>query len=225
MRRVLVIDDEPEIRRLLSISLEKKGFEVHEAPSAFEGMQAVQTVRPDIVLLDLGLPDMDGSAALAQLRSWSTIPVIILSVRDAESDIVSLLNSGADDYLCKPFRVEELLARMNVVLRRLMPDPREVVYECGELRVDLGERRVSLGDREVKLTPTEYAILALLARHGGRIVTHSQLLHELWGPLADSEAGSLRVHVSSLRKKIEPNPSQPVYLVTEPGIGYRLAGS
>jgi two-component system KDP operon response regulator KdpE len=222
MKRVLVIDDESQIRRLLKISLEKKGYEVHEAPTAFEGMQAVQSVRPDIILLDLGLPEMDGAQALAELRLWSTIPVIILSVRDSEADIVALLNAGADDYLTKPFRVEELLARMNVALRRLRPDMRESAYECGDFRVDFDERSVSIEDREIRLTPTEYAILAFLARNGGRIVTQTQLLRELWGPLADAEPGSLRVHISSLRKKIERDPSQPGRLVTEPGIGYRL---
>ncbi|MDA8427062.1 MAG: response regulator transcription factor [Treponema sp.] len=222
MKRVLVIDDEPQIRRLLTISLGKKDYEVFEAPTAFEGMQAVQSIRPDIILLDLGLPDMDGSRALAELRLWSTIPVIILSVRDAEADIVALLNAGADDYLTKPFRVEELLARMNVALRRLRPDMRESVYECGDLRIDFDERSVSIEERAIRLTPTEYAILAFLARNGGKIVTQTRLLRELWGPLADAEPGSLRVHISSLRKKIERNPSQPGRLITEPGIGYRL---
>ncbi|MEI6385808.1 MAG: response regulator transcription factor [Spirochaetota bacterium] len=222
MKRVLVIDDEPQIRRLLAITLEAKGFQVFTAGSATEGLQAVQTVRPDIVLLDLGLPDRDGQSLLAELRTWSTIPVIVVSVRDLESDIVSLLDSGADDYVSKPFNSEELFARMNAALRRTRPDLREAKYEVAELVVDFGNRRVIKSGEEVKVTPTEYAIVAELARAGGRIVTHAQLLRELWGPLAEEERGSLRVHVSSLRKKIEDNPSCPAHLITEPGIGYRL---
>ncbi len=222
MKRVLVIDDEPQIRRLLEITLEAKGFQVFTAGSATEGLQAVQTVRPDIVLLDLGLPDRDGQSLLAELRTWSTIPVIVVSVRDLESDIVTLLDSGADDYVSKPFNSEELFARMNAALRRTRPDLREAKYEVAELVVDFGNRRVIKSGEEVKVTPTEYAIVAELAKAGGRIVTHAQLLRELWGPLAEEERGSLRVHVSSLRKKIEDNPSCPTHLITEPGIGYRL---
>jgi two-component system KDP operon response regulator KdpE len=222
MKRVLVIDDEPQIRRLLSISLGKKGYDVSEAASGFEGIQSIQTVRPDLILLDLNLPDIEGSKVLAEIRSWSSLPVIVLSVRDRGSDIVSLLDAGADDYLTKPFNVEELLARMNVALRRSRPDIRETAFSSGGLVVDFEEREVRVDGREIRLTPTEYAILAYLARNGGRIVTRSQLLRELWGPLAEAEAGTLRVHVSSLRKKIEKDSSMPEYLVTEPGIGYRL---
>jgi two-component system, OmpR family, KDP operon response regulator KdpE len=224
MKRVLVIDDEPQIRRLLKISLEKKEYEVHEASTAFEGIQAIQATRPDIILLDLGLPDMDGSKALAEIRTWSTIPVIILSVRDAEADIVSILNAGADDYLTKPFSVDELLARMNVSLRRSRPDMREAAYECGNLKIDFESRKVFTNGQEIKLTPTEYSLLAYLARKDGRIVTQTQLLQELWGPLANAEVGSLRVHIFALRKKIERDSSQPEHLITEPGIGYRLCG-
>jgi two-component system, OmpR family, KDP operon response regulator KdpE len=224
VKRVLVIDDEPQIRRLLKISLEKKGYDVSEAATGYEGIQSIQTVRPDLILLDLNLPDIEGSKVLAEIRSWSTLPIIVLSVRDRGSDIVSLLDAGADDYLTKPFSVEELLARMNVALRRSRPDIRETAFSSGELVVDFEEREVRVEGREVRLTPTEYAILAYLARNGGRIVTRTQLLRELWGPLADAEAGALRVHVSSLRKKIERDSSRPEYLVTEPGIGYRLCG-
>ena len=224
MKRVLVVDDEPQIRRLLKISLEKKDYDVYEAATGFEGIQAIQSVRPDIILLDLNLPDIEGSKVLADLRAWSTLPVIILSVRDRGSDIVGLLDAGADDYLTKPFDVEELLARMNVALRRSRPDIRETAFSSGGLTVDFEDRAVSVGGREVKLTPTEFSILAYLARNGGRIVTQARLLRELWGPLADAEAGALRVHISSLRKKIEKDPARPEYLVTEPGIGYRLCG-
>jgi len=222
VKRALVIDDEPQIRRLLEIALETRGFEVFVAASATEGLQAVQSVRPDIVLLDLGLPDREGGDLLSELRTWSTIPVIVLSVRDLESDIVRLLDAGADDYVTKPFNIEELFARMNVALRRTRPDARETLYVAGDLVVDFAEREVRKGESPVRLTPTEYSIVAELARAGGRILTHAQLLRELWGPLAEVERGSLRVHISSLRKKLESDPSRPVHLVTEPGIGYRL---
>jgi two-component system KDP operon response regulator KdpE len=222
MRRVLVIDDEPQIRRLLEITLGRKGYVVFLASTGYEGLQAVQSCRPDIILLDLGLPDKDGASVLAELRAWSAIPVIVLSVRNLERDIVGLLDAGADDYLTKPFNVEELFARMNAAQRRARPDLRESKYVAGDLVVDFDERSVSVSGLEVKLTPTEYAIVAELARAAGRIVTHAQLLRELWGPLADEERGSLRVHVSSLRKKLERDPSHPEHLATEPGIGYRL---
>jgi len=222
MKRVLVIDDEAQIRRLLRISLERKDFEVHEASGGFEGLQSIQSVRPDIILLDLNLPDLEGVKVLAEIRSWSSIPVIILSVRNLESDIVLLLNEGADDYLTKPFNVEELAARMNASLRRTRLDLREPIVVCGALKIDLDARRVSAEDREVRLTPTEYAILSFLAKNRGKIVTQSQLLRELWGPLAAEEQGSLRVHISTLRKKIEKDTSRPEHLKTEPGIGYRL---
>ena len=224
MKRVLVIDDEPQIRKLLRISLEKKDFFVHETATGFEGLQAIQSVRPDIILLDLNLPDMEGSKVLAELRTWSSIPVIIISVRSLEGDIVSLLDGGADDYLIKPFNVEELVARMNVALRRTRPELSEKVVRCGNLQVDLDAHRVTVEDQEVHLTPTEFSILSYLARNHGKIVTQTQLLKELWGPLADVEEGSLRVHISSLRKKIEKDTSRPRYLKTEIGIGYRLCG-
>jgi len=224
LKRVLVIDDEPQIRKLLRISLEKKDFFVHETATGFEGLQAIQSVRPDIILLDLNLPDMEGSKVLAELRTWSSIPVIIISVRSLEGDIVSLLDGGADDYLIKPFNVEELVARMNVALRRTRPELGEKVVRCGNLQVDLDAHRVTVEDQEVHLTPTEFSILSYLARNHGKIVTQTQLLKELWGPLADVEEGSLRVHISSLRKKIEKDTSRPRYLKTEIGIGYRLCG-
>ncbi len=225
MKRVIVIDDEPQIRKLLRISLERKNFDVREAATGFEGLQAIQSVRPDIILLDLNLPDMEGSKVLADIRSWSSIPVLIISVRNLEGDIVSLLNAGADDYLTKPFNVEELVARMNAALRRTRPELLETVVNCGNLKVDFDARLVSVEDREVHLTPTEFAILSFLAKNQGKIVTQAQLLKELWGPLAAEEQGSLRVHISSLRKKIEKDTSRPECLKTEPGIGYRLCGS
>jgi two-component system KDP operon response regulator KdpE len=220
MKRVLVIDDDSQIRRLLVLSLGKKDCEVFEAGTGFEGLQQVQACRPDIILLDLNLPDRDGAAVLAELRGWSGIPVIILSVRDSESDIVQLLNGGADDYLVKPFNTEELLARMNVVLRRIRPQSDVSVFQDGPLSIDWDQRQVAISGTPVKLTPTEYSILSLLARHHGRIVTYDFILKELWGALSEEEGGSLRVHMAAIRKKL--GSAGPRLIITEPGIGYRL---
>jgi two-component system KDP operon response regulator KdpE len=225
LKRALVIDDESQIRKLLRISLEKRSFSVREASTGFEGLQAIQAVRPDIILLDLNLPDMEGAEVLADIRACSSIPVLIISVRNLEGDIVSLLNGGADDYLTKPFNVEELVARMNAALRRTRPELRESEVNCGDLKVNFDERLVSVEDREIHLTPTEFAILSFLAKNQGKIVTQARLLKELWGPLAAQQQGSLRVHISSLRKKIENDTSRPEFLKTEIGIGYRLCGN
>jgi two-component system KDP operon response regulator KdpE len=222
MKRVLVIDDEIQIRRLLKISLEKKEYDISLASTGFEGLQEYRTYRPDIIILDLNLPDMDGREVLAEMRKWSEIPVIILSVRNAEEDIVTLLNEGADDYLVKPFNTSELIARMNVALRRRRPDSRTTSFVTGELSIDFEKREVVVAGVQVKLTPTEYSILAYLAKSPGKIVTQDKLLKELWGPLHEEETVSLRVHISSLRKKIEKDSSRPDLLITEPGIGYRL---
>jgi two-component system, OmpR family, KDP operon response regulator KdpE len=222
MKRALVIDDEEQIRRLLRLSLEKKGWDVFEAAAGFEGIQAVRGVKPDLLLLDLNLPDRDGLSVLTELRQWSSVPVIVLSVRNSEEDIVSLLNAGADDYLVKPFNTNELMARMNVALRRRRPEPGSAVVKTGRLSVDLDSRSVKVEGSEVKLTPTEYAILSLLCMTPGRIVTQEKVLKEIWGPVAEVEAGNLRVYIGALRKKIEVQPSRPELLITEPGIGYRL---
>jgi two-component system KDP operon response regulator KdpE len=223
MKRVLVIDDEIQIRRLLKISLGKKGFAVFEAATGFEGVQEVQSVRPDIILLDLNLPDSDGLTILTRLKEWSSIPIVILSVRNSEEDIVTLLNAGADDYVVKPFNTSELIARMNAALRRQRPVPDEPTFRTGQLFIDFENRRITVSGLETRLTPTEYGILSLLARNPGKIITQERILKELWGPLSDAEAGSLRVHIYSLRKKIEKDSSQPELVITEPGIGYRLA--
>jgi two-component system KDP operon response regulator KdpE len=223
MKRALVIDDERAIRRLLRISLEKREYEVFEAATGFEGVQELRAVRPDIVLLDLNLPDTSGLAVLEAIRKWSDVPVIVISVRNAEEDIVSLLNAGADDYLVKPFNTEELAARMNVALRRHRPDPAQPSFTTGNLTINFENREITVGGRQVKLTPTEYSILGLLARHPGRIITQEMILKELWGPLSEAESGNLRVHISSLRKKIETDSARPELLITEPGVGYRLA--
>ncbi len=222
MMSVLVIDDEVQIRRLLHVSLEKQGFTVDEAASGEDGLRMVMSRKPDVVLLDLGLPDRDGAQILAELRSWSTVPVIILSVRNTEEEIVRLLDAGADDYLIKPFNTGELVARMRVALRHRGPQETETVFRSGRLRVDLANREVSAAGKAVKLTPTEYAFLRILVQHAGRIVTQGQILKEVWGPHAEEDTNYLRVYVTGLRKKIEENPQLPELLITEPGVGYRL---
>ena len=221
MRRLLVIDDEAQIRRLLEIALSNMGWEVFSAPTGLEGLEAARGAKPDIILLDLNLPDMSGVDLLARLREWSSIPVIVISVRDAERDIVSLLNAGADDYVVKPFYTNELVARIEAVHRRRMP-AREPVFRTGRLEVDAERREARVAGELVRLTPTEYAVLDMLARFAGRIVTRERLLKEVWGPAGEAEEGSLRVYINSLRKKIEADPSAPELIVTEAGVGYRL---
>lgn len=222
MSRVLVIDDERQIRRLLRVSLEAQGFEVHEAGTAEDGLRSIQGVKPDVVLLDLGLPDMDGSELLARLRTWSTVPVLILSVRNSEEDIVRLLNAGADDYIIKPFNTGELVARLRVAVRHHAPEEAQGLFSSGRLSVDLLNREVRVGGEPLKLTPTEYALLRLFIRHAGRIMTHGQILREIWGPNAEAETNYLRVYITALRKKLEAQPQVPELIVTEPGVGYRL---
>jgi two-component system KDP operon response regulator KdpE len=219
---VLVIDDEVQIRRLLRVTLEKLGYAVHEAATGEEGIQLVLAKKPDVVLLDLGLPDRDGAEVLAGLRGWSSVPVIILSVRNAEEDIVRLLDAGADDYLTKPFNTGELIARMKVAIRHHAPQETLEPFVAGRLSVDLQTRTVTVAGQPVKLTPTEYGLLRLFVQHAGRILTHRQILREVWGPNSDEETNYLRVYITGLRKKIEANPQLPELIVTEPGVGYRL---
>jgi two-component system KDP operon response regulator KdpE len=220
---VLVIDDEVQIRRLLRVTLERQGYDVHDAGTGEEGLQMVLGKKPDIVLLDLGLPDRDGADVLASLRTWSTVPVIILSVRNAEDDIVRLLDAGADDYLIKPFNTGELIARMKVAIRHHAPQEAQQLFISGRLTVDLLDRVVKVDGEQVKLTPTEYGLVRLFVQHAGRILTHRQILREVWGPHADSETNYLRVYITGLRKKVEVNPQLPSLILTEPGVGYRLA--
>lgn len=221
MKRILVIDDEASIRRLLEISLGSIGWEVFQASSGFEGLEAVRGYKPDVVLLDLNLPDMKGSEMLYRLRSWSSVPVIVVSVRDSESDIVQLLKAGADDYVVKPFYINELIARIEAVQRRRTTASEEV-FKSGKLSVDLSNRQVTVGDETIHLTPTEYALLALLVQYAGRLVTREFILKEIWGPAGQGEEGNLRFYVNSLRKKIEEDPSTPLLVTTEAGVGYRL---
>jgi two-component system KDP operon response regulator KdpE len=222
MRRLLVIDDEAQIRRLLEIAFSARDWEVFEAPTAFEGLQAVQAAKPDVILLDVNLPDMSGLDALKRLREWNTVPVIVISVRNAESDIVSLLDAGADDYIVKPFYTNELIARVEAVHRRRMPEL-EPVFASGRLVFDAEHRRVEAGGEELHLTPTEYSVLEILVRYAGKIVTRERLQREVWGPAGENENGNLRVYMNALRKKIESDPSRPSLIVTESGVGYRLS--
>lgn len=218
----LIVDDELQIRRFLRISLEANGYRVHESANGQEGLQQAALLRPDIVLLDLGLPDMDGLEVLRRLREWSHTPVIILSVRDADSDKIAVLDAGADDYLTKPFSVGELMARIRVARRHVQPVPDTAIFQSGGLTVDFSRRAVTFDNAAVKLTPTEYALLRMLIQHAGKVLTHRQLLREVWGPDYVTETHYLRVYMAQLRQKLERDPSNPALLLTEPGIGYRL---
>ncbi len=221
--RVLVVDDEPQILRFLRTSLSAHGYRVLEASRAQEALTRATTERPDVVMLDLGLPDMDGLEVIRRLREWSNIPIIVLSVRGREDDKVAALDRGADDYLTKPFGMGELLARLRAALRhRLQSEVEEPVFRAGGLLVDLAKRLVSVNGCEVKLTPKEYDLLRVLVVHAGKVVTHQYLLREVWGPTSVHETHYLRVYIAQLRQKIEPDPAQPHYLLTEAGVGYRL---
>lgn len=220
-QRVLVVDDEAPIRRYLRAALGAQGLTVYESASGEEALQAVLSHRPDIIILDLGLPDIDGIEVTRRLREWSQTPIIILSVREAEQDKVAALDAGADDYLTKPFGTGELLARMRVALRKQSSAANEPVFESNGLSVDFARRLVKVNEQEVQLTPTEYDLLKVLVTHAGKVITHHQLLRQVWGDGYD-DMHILRVNISNLRGKIEPDPSRPTYIHTEPGVGYRL---
>lgn len=221
---ILIIEDEQPIRRFLRASLTNEGYRIVEAVTGREGLRAAAGQPPDLVILDLGLPDMDGNEVLKQLREWLTAPVIILSARDQESQKIRALDDGADDYVTKPFGIGELLARMRTALRHAHHTGSESsVLEAGDLRVDLTARVVLLRNQEVHLTPLEYRLLTTLMKHAGKVLTHRFLLREVWGPQDSWENHYLRVFVASLRKKLEDHPARPRYLLTEPGVGYRFA--
>ena len=220
--RVLVVDDEPAIRRFLRFSLSAHEYEIFEATNGQEALAGAVAHRPDIIILDLGLPDMDGVQVTKQLREWTQIPIIILSVREHETDKIKALDAGADDYLTKPFGVGELLARMRAAMRHTTQPGGDSVFSCGELVVDMERRLVTVAGQEIQLTPTEYALLRVLVMHAGKVLTHHQLLREVWGVGFDEETHMLRVNISNLRRKIEPDATRPRYIVTEPGVGYRL---
>ena len=223
-RTVLVIDDEAPIRRLLRLTLEPQGYRIHEAGNGQLGLQEAAARRPDVIILDLGLPDMDGVAVLKRLREWSQTPVLVLTVRDREADKVAALDNGADDYLTKPFGTEELLARLRAVQRRAPEAQEEPTFVSGDLVVDLASRTVTVKKKEVRLTATEYALLRELVRHAGKVVMHAQLLRAVWGPNAEGQSQYLRVYITHLRKKLETTTSGKL-IQTEPGIGYRLLAS
>jgi two-component system KDP operon response regulator KdpE len=221
---VLVIEDEPQVRRFLRVSLAAHGFRVVEAGSGTEGVALVASHNPEVILLDLGLPDGDGVAVTRRIRAASATPIIVVSARGREADKVEALDAGADDYLTKPFGVNELLARIRVALRHaqqtgLPPTP---ILEVGSLRIDVERRDVTIDGAEVRLTPIEYRLLVLLARNAGKVLTHRQLLMEIWGPGHADQTHYLRVYMAALRRKIEREPARPKLLATEPGVGYRL---
>jgi two-component system, OmpR family, KDP operon response regulator KdpE len=221
--RVLIIDDEPGIRRFLRASLMARGYDLYEAGTGQDGIQSVPIVRPDVIILDLGLPDVDGIDVIRSLREWTQTPIIILSVREQESDKIAALDAGADDYLIKPFGVGELLARIRAALRRGHTLETGVVFTAGDLEVDLVRRVVRLSDRNIQLTPTEYDLLKVLVRHAGKVLTHRQVVREVWGGACyEDEMHLLRVNISNLRRKLEVDPARPRHILTEPGVGYRL---
>lgn len=220
--RVLIVDDERAIRRFLRTVLQAHGYEVLEAERGQDGLAAAAQQRPDLLILDLGLPDMDGVDVTRRLREWSEIPIIILSVREEESDKIAALDAGADDYLTKPFGAGELMARLRASLRRMAQPASEPVFTCREMVVDMQRRRVTMRGEEVQLTPTEYDLLRVLVSHAGRVLTHKQLLRQVWGTGYEGQLHLLRVNISNLRQKLEPESARPQYIITEPGVGYRL---
>jgi two-component system KDP operon response regulator KdpE len=220
---LLVVDDEPQLRRFLRATLPAHGYRIAEAETAAQALQEAATRSPDLILLDLGLPDLDGVEVTRRLREWTAVPIVVLSARDQERDKIEALDAGADDYLTKPFGTGELLARIRVALRHVSEsEAGEPVFEREGLRVDLGTRRVFVEGREVRLTRTEYRLLALLVKHAGKVVTHRQLLKEVWGPGSVDHTHYLRVYMGQIRHKLEADPARPQYLQTETGVGYRL---
>jgi two-component system KDP operon response regulator KdpE len=219
---VLIIDDEPQIRRLLTVTLEANAYRVLPAATGQEGLVLAAQHRPAVVILDLGLPDLSGQEVLRRLREWSETPVLILSVQDDEAGKVTALDAGADDYVTKPFNTSELLARLRVALRHASKQDDPAAFQAGHLLVDLATRRVTVNGRELKLSVTEYNLLRFLVRHAGKVLTHRQILREVWGPGHDDHTHYLRVYIAHLRDKIEPDPSHPELITTEPGVGYRL---
>ncbi len=220
--RVLVVDDERAIRRFLRTSLTAHGYAIYEASNGQEALSAVVGDRPDLIILDLGLPDLNGIEVVRQLREWTKIPIIVLSVREEEATKVAALDVGADDYLTKPFGIAELMARIRVALRHAEQPADEPVFEVGDLRMDRARRQVLMAENEIVLTPTEYDLLRVLVQHAGKVLTHRQLLRQVWGVGYELETHLLQVNISNLRRKIEPDPSRPSYIITEVGVGYRL---
>jgi two-component system KDP operon response regulator KdpE len=224
---IVIIEDEKSIRHFLNAALQSEGMTVHEAETGKQGLIEVATRKPDLVILDLGLPDMDGVEVIRRMREWSQTPILVLSARTQEEQKVEALDAGAEDYLTKPFGVAECLARVRVLLRRRIRDSAsaEQVYQFGDVRVDLVSRLVHKGDIEVRLTPVEYRLLCTLIRDAGKVLTHRELLRAVWGPSFSESNQYLRVYMGHLRQKLEDNPAMPVYILTETGVGYRLSAS
>src|ERR1700730_4884837 len=220
--RVLVVDDETQIRRTVGINLRARGFDVDLAETGEEGLDLAARHRPDVVVVDLGLPGIGGVEVIEGIRGWSRVPIIVLSVRDTEADKVAALDAGADDYVTKPFGMDELLARLRAAVRRAAPAAETALIETEAFSVDLAAKKVHRGGADVRLTPTEWHVLEVLVRNGGKLVSQQQLLREVWGPAYEHETNYLRVYLAQLRRKLEPDPSHPVHLITEPGMGYRF---
>ncbi|WP_024287415.1 response regulator [Cellulomonas sp. KRMCY2] len=224
MTKILVVDDDPSLLRALSINLRARHFDVRTASDGREALRQASTFLPDTVVLDLGLPDIDGVEVVQGLRGWTNVPIIVLSARDTQSAKVDALDAGADDYMTKPFGMDELLARIRAGLRRAAPDLTAPVVRTADFTVDLAARRVERAGSPVRLTPTEWHLLEILVRNPGKLITQQQLLRDVWGPHYERETNYLRVYLAQLRRKLEPEPSRPRYLITEPGLGYRFEG-
>lgn len=220
--RILIIDDETQIRRFLRVALTSHGYVVKDVGTGQEGLDVVAKFSPDLVVLDLGLPDIDGLDVVRQLREWSKVPVIILSVKEQETDKITVLDAGADDYVTKPFAMGELLARIRAAMRHIVGTDEQPVLRFDDLSIDLAHRRITVADNEIKLTPTEYEIVKNLAINAGKVITHRALLRTVWGPSYENEVQYLRVYVGQIRRKLERDPSRPRHMITEPGVGYRL---
>lgn len=220
--RILIIDDEKQMRRLLQVALDAHGYDTSLVSNGQEGLAVAAFFRPDLVILDMSLPDLDGIEVVKSLRQWSNIPIIILSVREAENDKIAALDAGADDYVTKPFSMGELMARIRTALRHTAPVGENPVLRFGNLTIDLAHRQVLLDEQEVRLTPTEYELLKMLASHSGKVLTHGQILRAVWGPGYEKETHYLRVYIGQLRHKIENDPSRPKHIITEPAVGYRF---
>ena len=222
MTHVLVVDDEPQLLRALSINLRARHYEVHAAASGSEALRVAAAHPPDLVILDLGLPDMDGTEVIAGLRGWTDVPILVLSGRTDSADKVDALDAGADDYVTKPFGMDELLARLRAMTRRSATNDEQPVVNVGDAVVDLAARRVTLAGADVRLTPTEWHLLEVLLRHPGKLLSQRELLSEVWGPGYETAQGNLRLYMAQLRRKLEPDPARPRHLLNEPGMGYRF---
>jgi two-component system KDP operon response regulator KdpE len=222
MSRILVVDDDPQLARTLRINLSVRGYTVDLAPDGSRALELASRTQPDLMIVDLGLPDLDGVDVVAGVRGWSAVPIIVLSARHTEQSKVRALDAGADDYVTKPFGMDELLARIRAALRRAIPQPSAPVIESASFTVDLAAKRVTRSGTEVRLTPTEWHVLEVLVRNAGKLVGQRQLLQEVWGPHYEKETNYLRVYLAQLRSKLEPDPANPRHLITEPGMGYRF---